>query len=63
MTVPWKSKTFWTNIVLALALFVSTQFGYQITPQETVLILAGINLILRAITKEPIDWGGSPPAT
>jgi hypothetical protein len=56
VTQIWKSKTLWVNILAALALFVSTQFGYQITAEETGLALALINMILRAITNEPLEW-------
>ena len=52
----YKSKTVWANIIAALALFVSVQFGYTVTAEETALILAAINLVLRTITKEPLEW-------
>ena len=61
MTSPWTSKTYWSNIVAALALFIGSSFGYQVSPQEVVVFMALINLILRTITKEPIDWGGATP--
>ncbi|HSW63102.1 MAG TPA: hypothetical protein VLH56_07325 [Dissulfurispiraceae bacterium] len=47
----WKSKTVWANI---LALVVA--FGIDLREQEIVAILAVINLVLRAITKEEIVW-------
>ena len=56
MTTIWSSKTFWVNIVAAIALFLSAQFGVQLSAEMTGMILAGINVILRAITKEPIEW-------
>jgi len=51
-----KSKTLWVNVVAAIALFVSIQFGYQLTEEETGLALAAINMILRAVTNEPLEW-------
>ena len=51
------SKTFWVN-VLALLVFV-IQFYRQdfVMPAEVLAsILAIINLILRWITKEPVEW-------
>ncbi len=55
--VEWyKSKTFWTNLFAAVVLFVGVQFGYQITAEETGIALVGINWLLRAVTKEPIEW-------
>lgn len=56
MTEAWKSKTLWVNVLAALALFISTQFGYQITAEETGVALALINIILRTVTNEPLEW-------
>jgi hypothetical protein len=56
MTKFYVSKTFWANVIAAIAIFVMAQTGYQITPEETGVALAIINVALRAITKEPIEW-------
>jgi hypothetical protein len=56
MTQVWKSKTLWVNVIAALALFVSAQFGYQITAEETGVALAIVNMLLRTITNEPLEW-------
>jgi uncharacterized membrane protein len=56
MTKVLKSKTLWINVMAAIALFASSQFGYQITEQETGLALVAVNMILRAITNEPLEW-------
>jgi len=50
------SKTLWVNIIAAIAVFISAQFGYTVTAEETAVILAAINLVLRTITKEPLEW-------
>lgn len=42
-----ESKTIWVNLVAALALFVQNQFGFVLTPEIQLLILSGINIILR----------------
>ncbi len=52
----YTSKTFWANIVAAIALFVSLQFGYTVTAEETAVIMAALNVILRTITNEPLEW-------
>lgn len=52
----WQSKTFWVNIIGAIAFFLAAQFNYQVTPQETAILLAAVNMLLRAITKEEILW-------
>ena len=61
MTNPIYSKTYWGNIVTALVFYIGVQFGYQVTPAEVAVVMAAINLILRTVTKEPIDWGGATP--
>ena len=53
------SKTFWFNVV-ALVLMVLAQFGYTgELPEEWAAlapaILAIVNLILRAVTKQPLE--------
>jgi len=52
------SKTLWVNIVALAAIIAQTTTGFIIDPASQAAILAVINLILRAITGEEIDWGG-----
>lgn len=52
----WQSKTLWVNALAAIALFLSAQFGVTLSAEMTGMILGGINVILRAITKEPLEW-------
>ena len=52
----WKSKTLWVNVLAAIGLFLSSQFGVTLSAEMTGIFLAGINVILRAITKEPLEW-------
>ncbi len=56
MVKPWKSKTFWSNLIAAVSLFMGAQYGVTITAEQTALLLTGLNLFLRAITNEPIEW-------
>jgi len=49
-----KSKTFWVNLVALIALLIQSQTGFVITPEEQTAIVVVINMILRAVTKEPI---------
>jgi len=51
-----KSKTFWLNILAIGALIAQAQYGFVIDAESQVAILAVINLVLRAITKEEIVW-------
>jgi uncharacterized membrane protein len=51
-----KSKTFWLNILAIGALIAQAQYGFVIDAEAQVAILAVVNLVLRAITKEEIVW-------
>lgn len=50
------SKTFWANVIMAVAIVVQAQFGFIIGPEIQALIISAVNLYLRKITKEPIVW-------
>jgi hypothetical protein len=54
----YKSRTFWVNLIAAAVLIYQGVTGHEFAlPAETqAVILAGINLVLRAITREPIVW-------
>ena len=41
----------WTNLVALLAVF-----GLELTGEESVAILAVINILLRLVTKEGLTW-------
>jgi len=57
MTKPWyHSKTVWANIIAGAALIVQAQYGFLATPELQALAVTGINLMLRAVTKEEITW-------
>lgn len=65
----WKSKTLWVNLIAIIVLIVQNQLGYAISPELQGVILGAINIVLRAITNEPLDWSGQgtnddlPPPT
>jgi len=54
----WQSKTFWVNLIAAAALIAQGITGREIViaPETQALLLALINLLLRAITRQPIEW-------
>lgn len=54
----YKSKTVWINVIaLAGVIYeASTGNALPLTPELQGSILAGLNLILRLITKEQIIW-------
>lgn len=55
----WKSKILWANLITIAVLLAQSEFGYVISPEAQGGILAAINILLRLITKEPLDWGGT----
>lgn len=53
----WWSRTFWANIIAGFALICQALVGYEIFPVEAqAIILAFINLVLRAITGVPLRY-------
>jgi hypothetical protein len=58
------SKTFWVNVIALCALLLQGMFGWVLEPQHQAAILALVNLVLRAITREPLSWadGGGASA-
>ena len=52
------SKTLWVNVTAIAALIAQAQFGFIVSGEEQVAILAVINLILRVVTKEPLSLKG-----
>lgn len=48
----WKSKTVWVNVLGGVTLFAGAPF---VPPLTAGYIIAGANLILRIIAKEPIE--------
>lgn len=54
------SKTLWLNIIAAVGLLLQTRYGFVMDPEAQTGLLALFNIILRVITKAPLDW--STPA-
>lgn len=57
-----KSKTFWVNLVMAiLPLFPAIQVWYMANPEIVASIWGGMNILLRAITKDAVYLIEKPP--
>jgi hypothetical protein len=52
----YTSKTVWINIIAAGALFTQMKWGFIIDPATQALVLSGVNLVLRKITKQAIEF-------
>ena len=51
----YTSKTLWVNLLAIVALVAQGQFGYLLDAEAQSVILAAINLILRALTKKGLS--------
>ena len=57
MKLWYTSRTLWANLLVVIALVVTNITGNNpLTAEAQIGILGLINLILRAITKQPINW-------
>jgi hypothetical protein len=56
MVMWYKSKTLWVNAIAIVGIVFESMFGYPIEPEAQLGILAVINLILRVVTKEELEW-------
>lgn len=52
----YKSKTFWVNVIALIGFIVQQKSGFVIDENIQIQILAIINILLRAVTKEPVVW-------
>ena len=50
------SKTFWVNLLAIIALIVQSYTSFVFDVETQASILAAINVGLRLVTKEPIEW-------
>jgi hypothetical protein len=55
----YASKILWVNLIALIGMVLQGKFGYVLSPEIQVVILALINMILRAITKQEIVWSKS----
>ena len=50
----WKSKTILVNVIAGVVLYFVQIPEVGAAPELSALVLAGVNLVLRAVTKKPI---------
>ena len=50
----WKSKTILVNVAAGVVLYFVQMPEVGAAPELGAIVLAGVNLILRAVTKEPV---------
>lgn len=57
MSKKWyASKTLWLNLVSLIVFAIGNKTGYIASPELQVEVLGLINIALRFITKEKIEW-------
>ena len=52
----FRSKTLWTNIIAIVAIVIAAQTGHTVSAEAQVTILGMVNILLRLITKEQLEW-------
>ena len=52
----YRSKLIWANLLGIISILLQSHFGLWIPPEMQVMILSIINIVLRMITKEKIEW-------
>ena len=50
------SKTLWVNVLAVAAGFLAPKLGVTISAEDQVAALGVINLVLRIVTKQPVNW-------
>lgn len=50
-----KSKTLWMNVIAIAAIILQAEYGFVVSPELELAVLAGINLILRKYTNEGLS--------
>jgi len=48
------SKTVWINLIALVVLFTKNYFGFEVSSEEAGAVLVIVNLVLRAVTKQPL---------
>ena len=48
------SKVLWVNAIAVLALWLQLKFGFVVSAEEQIAIIAVINILLRLVTKQPL---------
>lgn len=57
MSKKWySSKTLWVNAISLACLGLQSKTGYVIAPELQMELLGIINVVLRVVTKDKIDW-------
>jgi len=51
----WKSKTFWVNVIALASMLARARFDLVLSAEEEIAILAIVNLVLRAVTKQGLE--------
>lgn len=50
----WKSKTILVNVIAGVILYFFQMPEVGAAPELSAIVLAGVNLLLRIVTKEPV---------
>lgn len=56
----WTSRTIWANAIAFAATEAAKRYGFVVSAEDQVAILGAVNVVLRAITKQPVSWSANP---
>lgn len=52
----YASKTLWVNMIFLGTYVIRHALGYTLDPEFETALLVLINMVLRAVTKEQLEW-------
>jgi len=53
---PLRSKTIWTMVIATAAVLSSKYVGIELSAEEQTMIVAGIGIVMRLVTKSPVGF-------
>lgn len=53
---PWRSKQLWANAIAMVAAVLSRYAGVELSAEDSLIVLAMVNVVLRMVTKEPVGF-------
>ena len=53
---PLTSKTLWVNLIAVAAMLAQGRYGFVIGPESQGYLLGAANLLLRVVTRQPLEW-------
>ncbi len=52
----WRSRTIWANVIAICAAILGKYAGIELSAEDSLIVLAMVNVVLRLITKNPTGF-------